>query len=92
MFGTRGTFIYDDQGARMYRERDPGGPASWRQESPLPPSKAVLIPAFLSSVAASMAGNRLPETERQNEFDLVAACIAAHRSDLTGREEEIEYV
>ncbi len=77
IFGDRGTFLFDDQGARIYRERDPGGPAERPSLSAAPPGKGALLPSFLADVHAG-------SYDAEREFELVAACLAADRA-LTER-------
>lgn len=88
VFGTKKTFIYDDQGARVYENRDPGTPAIRLAESPLPQTKGALIPAFVSGIAEQRSAN----AETQHEFDVVSACVAAERASAEGKLVEIEYV
>lgn len=80
IFGTKASFVYDDQGARIYRERDPGGPAEILHESPLPATKGDLIPDFLAGVA-----NR-EEGDARTRFDLrvIRACMASDEALRTG--------
>jgi len=50
IFGTEATFLYDDQGARILRSRDPGRAAEPLALDPLPGSKGALIPGFVRAV------------------------------------------
>jgi predicted dehydrogenase len=75
VFGERATFLYDDQGPRLYRARDPGEPPRWLQHSPHPASKGDLIPAFVESIRAG--GDR---HGTEHELRLIAACLAADRA------------
>ncbi len=51
VFGTRATFLYDDQGPRSPRAR-PGGGGKPLDLSPLPASKGDLIPGFVDRILA----------------------------------------
>lgn len=73
IFGTKGTFLYDDMGARIYRERDPGGPAELLADSPLPDSKGDLIPAFLDGIRDRERGT----AETALDLRVIRACLAA---------------
>jgi len=73
IFGTKATFLYDDMGARIYRERDPGGPAEMLAESPLPATKGDLIPAFLAGIADPEHGRR----ETEVDLRVIRACLAS---------------
>ena len=81
IFGTKGTFLYDDAGARIYRERDPGGPAELLAESPLPDSKGDLIPAFLEGIAQRERG----AAETELDLRVIRACLAADDALATAR-------
>jgi len=81
VFGTRGSFIYDDKGPRLHTSRDPAVPVREIDASPLPASKGDLIPGFVSAI---VGGADASETAQQ-EFDVIATCVAAdHALDATG--------
>lgn len=88
VFGTRATFIHDDRGARLQTSREPG--ASWTpiDRSPLPDSKGVLIAPFVDSIV----DGRDRHEQAQQEFDLIAACIAADLAAGSGASETIAYL
>ena len=87
VFGTRGTFLYDDAGARWHASRDPAARAERIAEAPLPATKGELIPEFLDAV-----GGKLDYAERtRNLFDGVSICLACDRASASGRSEEIRY-
>jgi len=85
IFGTKGTFLYDDMGARIYRERDPGGPAEILTESPLPDSKGDLIPAFLDGIMHRERG----DAETELVLRVIRACFGADQALATGGAEPI---
>jgi predicted dehydrogenase len=87
VFGTRGTFIYDDMGPRFHTSRDPNAIATVPSLRPEPASKGALIPEF---VAAILAGTDAGPAF-QAESDLIAACVAADRALVTEGEREIAY-
>jgi predicted dehydrogenase len=88
VFGTEATFLYDDQGPRLYRTREAGHPPEWLGQSALPGAKGDLIPPFVEAIqhGEDAAG------PAQTEFDLASVCFAADKAAQTGRSEEIEYV
>lgn len=88
LFGTRGTFIYDDRGARLHTSRDPAAAAVPIDDSPLAASKADLIPEFVNGIVHG----RRDEAATQTHFDVLSACAAADRALGTGRFLEIDYV
>lgn len=85
VFGTKGTAIYDDRGARLHTSQDPAILAAPLDLSPLPSSKGDLIPWFVESVR-----DRKPTTS--NELDLMSVCIAADRALETQTSIAIEYL
>jgi predicted dehydrogenase len=88
VFGTKGTFIYDDCGARLHGSRNPEAMPQRIDHAPLPGSKGDLIPAFVQSVRAS--GD--PVAAGQHEFDVVSVCLAADRARVSGQTERVTYV
>ncbi len=89
VFGTKKTFLYDDQGPRVWRAR---GDASENHAeklnlSPLPATKGDLIPSFIRSLQAGSDGRE----STRHELALVAACIASHRAHTSGLTTRITY-
>ncbi|HEV3027358.1 MAG TPA: Gfo/Idh/MocA family oxidoreductase [Planctomycetota bacterium] len=76
LFGTEATFVYDDEGPRIHRLRDPGGAPERPILAALPDSKGVLIPEFLRAVIEGQPSG--PGAAR--EFRLMRTCFAADRS------------
>jgi len=87
IFGTKATFLYDDQGPRWYNSREPGSLPNRPTESPLPAAKGALIPDFVEAVLSG-SGSTL---DTPHEFAIIAACLAADRAIESGRNEEINY-
>ncbi len=87
VFGTRGTFIYDDAGPRLHRERDPAKAAVALDLAPLPASKGALIPAFVAGIVAG----RDPRPAAEHEFAVIAACIAADQALAIGKPSEVNH-
>jgi predicted dehydrogenase len=87
-FGTRATFIYDDQGPRLQTHRDPAPPAHRIEEAPLPASKGVLINDFVHSVLTGAGSG----DETQADFDTVSICFAGDAALRTQSTVEVEYV
>jgi hypothetical protein len=88
MFGTQGTFIYDDRGARLSTSRDPNDPGRSLTLSPLPSTKGDLIPEFVEAILDS----KDTSGETQNEFDVMSACIAVDRALEQEASVKVEYV
>ena len=86
IFGTRGTVIVDDAGARWHRSRRPDARARNLRWRLLPPSKGELIPDF-GGLIRSGAAARQKAAER--EFRLAACLIAADRALKTGRRQKV---
>jgi hypothetical protein len=88
VFGTKGSFLYDDAGARVHTSRDPAETARAVKEESLPASKGVLIPGF---VEALLKDEDL-EAHTQTFFDGIAVCRACDRAAEVGSTVEVEYV
>lgn len=88
VFGTKGTFIYDDQGPRVHTSRDPSVAAAKVDLPALPATKGDLIPGFVQSVANGDGSI----CSTQQEFDVISACIAADLAERKKQSVEIEYV
>lgn len=73
IYGTEGTFLYDDAGPRVHRSRDPEVPPQYWEETPLPATKGDLIPDFLSGIRRGRDWTR----EMQLTVDVMALCAAS---------------
>jgi predicted dehydrogenase len=80
VFGTKATFIYDDQGPRLFRNRADGAQAEKLDLSPLPAGKGVLIPDFIQAIQTG--ADPAPAAER--EFDLIRVIAAADQAHRDG--------
>lgn len=87
VFGTEATFIHDDAGARLHTTRDPGAAPLLVEAAPLPPTKAELIPEFVTAI---LEGEDI-RSQTQHDLDVVAACVAADRARAEGGRVDIEY-
>ena len=88
IFGTRGTFVYDDEGPRVHKSREASAAATRIDLSPLPSTKGVLIPEFVQSILEGRDCSK----EIQHEFNVITCCLAADKAVGTSATEEIEYV
>ena len=88
VFGTEGTFIYDDAGPRLHVTRDPAVLAAPLNLAPLPSSKGDLIPPFIQSIL----NNQDTHNTIQHNFDLISVCAAAEESLLHRSPIIIKYV
>jgi predicted dehydrogenase len=87
VFGTRGTFIYDDAGPRLHRDRDPAVASRPVELASLPASKGALIPDFVAGILSGAD----PRAAAEHEFDVIAACIAADQALAIGKPIEVHY-
>ncbi len=88
VFGTEGTFLYDDAGARLHESRDPMARPAALDPSPLPAGKGDLIPGFVASI---LSGSDF-SFETQSIFDGISVAIACDRAAASGLSEKVEYV
>lgn len=88
IFGTGGTFLYDDAGPRVYRSRDPEAPADPVGLSPFPATKGDLIPAFVDAVR----NDKDISAETQMIFDGIVISLACDRALKSQCQEMIEYL
>lgn len=87
IFGTKGTFIYDDAGARIHWSCDEDAHAEPVKEAPLPVGKGVLIPDFIERIIKK----DVKEAAHQ-EFDLMSAVLAADEALNSKEAMRIEYL
>ncbi len=87
VYGTKGTFIYDDFGARVHWTRDEDAPAVELDLPTLPADKGDLIPAFVSAVAND---EDICE-QTQAVFDGLSISAACDRAVQTQKLENINY-
>ncbi len=88
VFGTNGTFIYDDEGPRLSLSRDPEVPAHRLPLATVPPSKGVLVPDFVRAIVTGED----PRAHTQHEFDVISACVAADEACARDSSVEVTYV
>lgn len=88
VFGTKATFLYDDQGPRIHRSRDPEVPAQPLELETLPASKGDLIPDFVRAIQ----NDTDTQVQTQHEFDIISVCAAADQALASGTRIEVEYV
>lgn len=87
VFGTKGTFLYDDAGPRICLSRAENEVAQPVSLNPLPDNKGIIIPGFIDSIASGDV-----EAAAQREFDLMAAVLAADKSLKTHKTQTIGYM
>lgn len=86
IFGSRATFIYDDQGARLHLTRDEAVHASSIDLNPLPIHKADLFSSFVSAIVAG------DSWDSQIFLDGVSLCIAVDESIKLAKQVEVVYL
>lgn len=87
VFGTEGTFLYDDAGARLHASRDPATVPVSLNVSPLPAHKGDLIPGFVASI---LSGSDF-SFETQSILDGISVAIACDRAAISGLSEKVRY-
>lgn len=98
IFGTKGTFILDDQGPRILTLRDPEfhaknlaerprAAAEFLSYNPLPAGKGALIPDYLGAIEN---GSGLIERAQRN-FDLISTIVASDEARASGKPTVIDY-
>ncbi len=88
VFGTKGTFLYDDQGARLWTSREDAAAPVMIDRSPARVPKGALIPEFIRRIREGQAS----QPDAQREFDLIAVCLAADRAVASSHPVAIEYL
>jgi predicted dehydrogenase len=87
IFGTKGTFIYDDQGPRYYRSRDSHEQPIRIDKNPLPDKKGILIPAWLNNICM----NDIKKSEAIKHLNVMRACLAGDESIAKKKSIQINY-
>ncbi|MBM3632204.1 MAG: Gfo/Idh/MocA family oxidoreductase [Alphaproteobacteria bacterium] len=87
LFGTKGTFIYDDMGPRIHWKRDEESKSESIDIQAKPENKGALIPEFLESILAGTA-----DSYARREFDLMSIVLAAETALRYEKPITIEYV
>lgn len=88
VFGTKGTFIYDDMGARVHWMRDEDKKAEMLTMPTLPADKGDLISDFVSAVLEDKNINE----QTQTAFDGLSISAACDLALITKRLETINYL
>jgi predicted dehydrogenase len=88
VFGTKGTFIYDDMGARVHWSRDENSKTEMLSMPTLPVDKGDLIPDFVSAVLEDKNINE----QTQATFDGLSISAACDRALISKRLEIINYL
>lgn len=88
VFGTKGTFIYDDMGARVHWSRDENSKPEMLSMPTLPADKSDLMPDFVSAVLEDKNINE----QTQAAFDGLSISAACDRALITKRLETIKYL
>ena len=85
VFGTSGTFVHDDAGARLHESRDPAAAPRRLDLRSEPETKGALVAGFLDAIES---GDR---SGAQHELDVVCACAAADHALAERRAVDVEY-
>jgi predicted dehydrogenase len=76
LYGTRATFVHDQQGARVYASRDPQAAPYIVNDDYLGPAKGDMLPAFVKSI---LDGTE-PEVTATEVFDAMAVSLAIEKA------------
>jgi predicted dehydrogenase len=88
IFGTMGTFIYDDSGPRLHLSRDGAIQASPLNLPALPETKGELIPKFVAAILKNEDLNG----HTQALFDVISICAACDEASQKDTTVEVQYV
>ena len=86
IYGTKGTFIYDDQGARLFTERFDGATPQIVSKKAKPEKKGLLIHDFVQNIKEN------DFSSAQKEFDLMSVVIAANKALENQHKTEVNYL
>lgn len=87
IFGTRCSFIYDDQGARLFKSRDEHLQAHKINFASRPEHKGILLPEFIEHIFANETSHLA-----QKEFDLMCIVLATDQALSHHEPLKIEYL
>ena len=88
IFGTKASFIYDDLGPRVYKNRNPEVLPERLQLAPLPENRGGLIREFVEAI---LEGRNMTE-DIQKMFDVISVCVASDKSSATQTEKGVIYL
>ena len=88
IFGTEGTFIYDDQGPRVHKSRSEEEPPQFIDLPTLPSGKGDLIPDFV----ATINGEREGSVSLQHNLNIISIAASADAALSSNQELMINYV
>jgi predicted dehydrogenase len=83
VFGTKGTFLLDDQGPRLHKSRGEHDEPIRLNFSPVPATKGELIAPFIEAILQGKTNTQ----DAQHELDVIGVCVAADQA--RGRREAI---
>jgi predicted dehydrogenase len=76
VYGTKATFVHDDQGARLYISRDPAMPAKIVHDPCIGPAKGDMLPSFVASILDGTD----PDVTATEVFDAMAVSLAIEKA------------
>ncbi len=86
IYGTKKTFIYDDQGARLFTERFDGATPQIVSKKAKPEKKGLLIHDFVQNIKEN------DFSSAQKEFDLMSVVLAANKALNNECKTEVKYL
>lgn len=87
VYGTKRTFIYDDQGPRFFDSAEKNAVPERLNLSALPDTKGDYLAEFIKNIV----GSKKLLIGAKEEFDLMSVCLAAQEALGTGKENEVRY-
>ena len=88
VFGTKATFVYDDQGPRLHVSRDPGAEPTRLGLPALPATKGELIPEFVRAIVEG----RADRARTQHDYDVMSVCLTVDQALAGGAPAKVDYV
>jgi predicted dehydrogenase len=87
IFGTKGTFIYDDMGSRIHWTRDESSQPEFIQHLPKPSQKGILLHDFVNRILQNQE-----DFYTKKEFDLMSVLLTSDESLNSSQPLKIEYL
>ncbi len=90
VFGTKATFLNDDNGARIHTSRDPNVEVQEIGLAPVAEHKGDLIAGFVADIVSGSVGSQ--NTKAQAVLDTISVCVAIDRATQSRHSEKVIYV
>ncbi|GAB6038237.1 hypothetical protein JCM15519_27960 [Fundidesulfovibrio butyratiphilus] len=87
LYGTQGSFLYDDSGARLHASRDPRTPPVAWQDDPVPADRGESLSRFLLGIRQGRDWAR----DVHSYLDVIAVCAAVEKSHAERQPIQVDY-